>query len=496
MKAQTITSKRTSKAIPIEVLLLVKAQTITSKRTSIGIAFDFWKSSDAVCVSNLAHDLTMRMIHESSAFPRKPAKPSKLIDTTVCVLMNMLNLAKVHSRAYIFYSRSRNHYSGKAVSHDHMMRVVRGLKDLGLIDTRDGAWSPVNTKSRRSCIRPTVALLNLFEEYQIQFHHICVASRFELIVMKDSDKNQIPLPQSRRARTRINKMRRNLEKINEQIGQTFIGLNVDDETLETTSLLLSQERKKNAIDFSRKTLYRVFNNGDLNQGGRFYGGWWQNIPSELRKEIIFGYASEKKPLYTREVDFRSMQPAIAYAKSGIPMPSQMYRLDLPAGCRNIAKKTLLAMLNTSSKRSVPPAVYKALREEAENGETTAEELLPDGCPRIPEVVDCLEQRHSPIADWFYSKRGLELMAIEAEIAETTMVMLADEEITALPIHDSFIVASGHKVVLRDAMLEAFKIVTGHECRVSMEGRGSRNAWAAKQSTCRSLYKAWRKFALQ
>ena len=88
------------------------------------------------------------------------------------------------------------------------------------------------------------------------------------------------------------------------------------------------------------------------------------------------------------------------------------------------------------------------------------------------------------------------MAIEAEIAETTMVTLADSGITALPIHDSFIVATGHKVDLRDAMLEAFEAITGHECRVSLEGQGSRNAWAAKESACRSLYKAWRRFATQ
>ncbi len=40
------------------------------------------------------------------------------------------------------------------------------------------------------------------------------------------------------------------------------------------------------IDEERLTTYRVFNNGRLDEGGRLYGGFWQQLSSEERKEHI------------------------------------------------------------------------------------------------------------------------------------------------------------------------------------------------------------------
>jgi hypothetical protein len=30
-----------------------------------------------------------------------------------------------------------------------------------------------------------------------------------------------------------------------------------------------------------RTLYRIFNRGSFSYGGRFYGGWWQQIPKKF-----------------------------------------------------------------------------------------------------------------------------------------------------------------------------------------------------------------------
>lgn len=37
---------------------------------------------------------------------------------------------------------------------------------------------------------------------------------------------------------------------------------------------------KRFIDFSRKRVYRVFPDGKLGLGGRFYGPWYQNIKKQ------------------------------------------------------------------------------------------------------------------------------------------------------------------------------------------------------------------------
>ena len=36
---------------------------------------------------------------------------------------------------------------------------------------------------------------------------------------------------------------------------------------------------------SKRSLYRVFNDTEFQTGGRFYGGWWQEIPSKYRDRI-------------------------------------------------------------------------------------------------------------------------------------------------------------------------------------------------------------------
>ena len=41
---------------------------------------------------------------------------------------------------------------------------------------------------------------------------------------------------------------------------------------------LKRDSNRTPIDVTQKRLRRIFNNGSFQQGGRFYGGWWQNIP--------------------------------------------------------------------------------------------------------------------------------------------------------------------------------------------------------------------------
>ena len=56
-----------------------------------------------------------------------------------------------------------------------------------------------------------------------------------------------------------------------------------------------------------KFVRRIFNNGSFDEGGRFYGGWWQSIPREFRKHITINH----KP--TEEVDYSGHHLRILYA---------------------------------------------------------------------------------------------------------------------------------------------------------------------------------------
>ena len=73
---------------------------------------------------------------------------------------------------------------------------------------------------------------------------------------------------------------------------------------EVRELLIS--RQSPPIDYTRKRLCRIFS-GDFKSGGRFYKGWWQEMPSELRPHItIDGEAAS-------ELDYGGQHLLLLYA---------------------------------------------------------------------------------------------------------------------------------------------------------------------------------------
>ena len=79
-------------------------------------------------------------------------------------------------------------------------------------------------------------------------------------------------------------MRDNLVAINEFYQKHHIDLRIKDTDYKKLSCELLQKKKTNRrqrqrqLDFSRKVLARIFNDGKWGVGGRFYYGWWQEIP--------------------------------------------------------------------------------------------------------------------------------------------------------------------------------------------------------------------------
>ena len=66
---------------------------------------------------------------------------------------------------------------------------------------------------------------------------------------------------------------------------------------------------------------RIFNNGSWEQGGRFYGGWWQGIGKDLRHDIMI----DNKP--TIEIDFKAMHAALLFAATNQQSEFDPYSLE-------------------------------------------------------------------------------------------------------------------------------------------------------------------------
>ncbi|MER9328980.1 hypothetical protein [Mesorhizobium sp. M0488] len=180
-------------------------------------------------------------------------------------------------------------------------------------------------------------------------------------------------------------------------------------------------------------LYRVFNQGRFDHGGRFYGGWWQSIPGRYRRFITINGTP------TVEVDFSGIQVAMLYAMIGQQLEGDAYAIEgFGPEFRRVVKTATLAMINAKGriepphKSDLPPSVtWNDLRE-------------------------AIMAKHKPIAKFFGSGEGIRLQRLDSDIAADVMIRMIEKGIPVLPIHDSFIVAEGHDNELSEIMLSAYR----------------------------------------
>lgn len=198
-------------------------------------------------------------------------------------------------------------------------------------------------------------------------------------------------------------------------------------------------------------LYRVFNNGTFDNGGRFYGGWWQSARRHFRPLITIDDEA------TVEADFKGLHPAILFAQSGLPCPPDPYALVPGAAndslLRDHAKTTFLALLNAGRRGTAEPRDFNAEQY---------------GMSRIA-FQGQVKAAFPMLADHFGTGVGRRLQRLDSDLAELIMLHFVERAIPVLPVHDSFIVAERHREELVQVMKQTFKLVHGQEIGVSVKG---------------------------
>ena len=194
-------------------------------------------------------------------------------------------------------------------------------------------------------------------------------------------------------------------------------------------------------------LYRQFNNGTFEEGGRLYGGWWINIPKALRPRITIN------GLETIELDFAGHAVRMLYNERGID-----YRDD-PYEIAAIAELERRKGLNPGHFRKSIKSMTQALINDRE-GRYPERIQLPVGHRFSPhfkrrQVRDMIAEKHRAIADAFGTGAGLRLQRADSDLALDIIVRLKDRGIAALPIHDSFIAPIENKEQLEAEMKDSY-----------------------------------------
>jgi hypothetical protein len=248
----------------------------------------------------------------------------------------------------------------------------------------------------------------------------------ESIRLRNAEKDYIEYQDNDATR----KMRSNLEVINQAIQTRRIHLGFTNQEMNEFHQRLAQDSEQRPIDFNRVTLHRSFNNSSFVQGGRFYGGWWQNTPQTDRQYI------EIDNKETVEIDYSGMHIRMLYGKLDVKCPDDPY--DLSEFSRADQKTALLIAINATSRDKAMRAISR------------------ENIKHANQLCNALFDRHSPIGSSFFSGAGIELQFLDSCIAESVMLKVIALGGIALPIHDSFIVRAGREEELETAMDQAFQ----------------------------------------
>jgi hypothetical protein len=241
-------------------------------------------------------------------------------------------------------------------------------------------------------------------------------------------------------------MQDNLYKINSYLSQQCIYIDLPNaalssgrfrkKTLDVDEFKYDYEDKGSSLCMQQIFMRRIFSQNSLELGGRFYGGWWQMIPSELRPRVMINGDR------TNEVDYSGLIFAQLYAREGLPLNGDPYDLGQ-------------ALTDTKKKRGlVKKFMIASLNDQAGSYRLSVSELEQLGISHY-QLKRVVFKKHKCIESYFGSGIGLAMQYVDSEMAEQVMLRMNAAGEVCLPIHDSFIVRRAAVVLLSKIMAEVF-----------------------------------------
>ncbi len=310
-------------------------------------------------------------------------------------------------------------------------------------------------------------LLHAFEKIGIRWSKVSVPEMSIVLRGYDPDtKERFPMKPAMTSSVRT--MNANLRKLNLRLSTQAICLHVNNDHLGEINRRMSEskyrwqghnaqpQRRPRLLNFNHRLLRRVFSRGSMTLGGRFYGGWWQYIPSENRPFITIN------GLATTEIDFSELHPRLLYISLGLAPPSgEMYDVGL-----HIDGLPYDAQIEPyKSQRKLVKEVFNALLNDETGGYRPSRKELKKSVITFAKLKKLIIKRHPPLKDAIGKGVGLQFQYMDSIIAEKVMLNLLSQGITCLPVHDSFIVPAHQCKELQAAMDVAFaEVMSGHAAK--------------------------------
>jgi len=408
-------------------------------------------------------------------------RKKKALNTIICNLLNadrcnrMLSISRDGTK----YSIPRQYGMGHCTYTFIIINGIDALDKANYIYQEKGYYDIAREEGVITRICATEKLINeyytfsnvsevnfkLLQNRANGYNIFCIEPRFKKlrfatpIQLKDDNKKLIRYLPLRK----IRRMRDNLNEYNSLLSNSrvIIPYTPDNQILPLIRYFdnnYSIDKELNKVTYYKVLdtyLYRVFNNSDFKQGGRFYGAGYQGYKGEDRKLILIN----ENP--TIECDYKAIHPRMCYHLEKIEYQDDPYSVVCGKDeLRDPTKKLMNMMINVESNISAIMAFKKWLDEEKEIRKILERNDL-DERKLMQKIFD----KHKTISSYFNSGRGVELQYLDSCIAEAVLMHFTKQGIPCLCVHDSFIVENRYKDELGDVMKEEYKRMIGFKCKI-------------------------------
>lgn len=197
------------------------------------------------------------------------------------------------------------------------------------------------------------------------------------------------------------------------------------------------------------------------------------IKSNLRKDILID------DQYTVEVDFSGFHISLAYALEGHQPPKDPYVLSnllisVPRNPQQTAKEhqdacwkqqrkdvKLLALTGINAKdRKTTYRAFRNSKNDEQRGLPKSQKIsYPNSL--LEPLLDAFLTENQPIAHYLCADKGVELMAVEAQVTTEVIRHFTTRDIPILTVHDSYIIDSRYQEELEDVMQSATQDLTSN-----------------------------------
>lgn len=187
------------------------------------------------------------------------------------------------------------------------------------------------------------------------------------------------------------------------------------------------------------------------KGGRFFGGWWLQVPKEHRPFIHIN----NEP--TVEVDYKAIHPNLLltdperdpYALDRIVLPEFFKNID---DQRSAVKGVVLMAINAKSAEEAFGAFRQSKKEGDRMRRLTNQQLQ--------KLLDAFTDKYPEIKVALNTGQGLYLMNLDSQIANMIIDHYTKQDIPIFCVHDSFIINWKREEELRRIMDMASVQVNG------------------------------------